>query len=118
MAGKHPLRGGVRAFASHKTPEGRQYGSYTRGLLARLGQLPPGCGPVLKQAGRLAVEIDAMERDYDRLMARRRLTEARRLRRQLTGARMLLLRTEERLESIAAQAEPAAFSHLRAVRRG
>lgn len=103
MAG-HSLRGKIpRAFGNHKTPEGRIYGAYVRALQERLGPLPASAAPLLRQAGRLLVEIQGIESDYDKARARSRQTDMRRLRRHLTGARALLLKTEERLETIAAR---------------
>ena len=103
MPGSKPLRGRIpRGLADHRTKAGKLYTGYVRGLLGSLGPLPPGCEPMLKQAGRLMLEIASMENELDKLMERRRLTSARRIRRSLTGARVLLVRTEERLEAIAA----------------
>jgi hypothetical protein len=63
--------------------------------------------------GRLIVEIEGLEFDYDRARERRRLTEARRIRRQLVAARTQFLRTEERLENrLATQGPTGVFRAL------
>jgi hypothetical protein len=58
-----------------------------------------------------AIELPTLEAQLDDAVARGRTTEARRLRRSLTSARVLLMRMEERLEAIAA-AHPSAPSDL------
>ena len=119
MPSHKPLAGRIpRGMRNHRSVAGRESSTYLRGLMERLGALPAGCAATLRQAGRLHVELLALEAEYDKAMAQRRLTVARRLRRSMTGSRVLLLRLEERLEHLAAMAEPAAFSTLRAVRRG
>lgn len=108
--------GGVRiprAFADHRTAAGYAYRVYITGLLARLGSLPPDASPTLREAGRLAVELEAMGRELD--AARGRPTSARgdskldqrarrdvaRLRRQMVSMRGQLLAMERRLEELA-----------------
>ncbi len=55
--------GGVaipRAFRSHRTPDGYRYRVYVTALLARLGSLDQTALATLREAGRLAVELEAM----------------------------------------------------------
>jgi hypothetical protein len=98
------LAGGIpRAFRSHKTPDGAAYGRYSRAWVARFaGSLPEDLRPLVRLAGRLTVEIAALERDWDKAQARRRLTEARRIRRQLIGSRHQFLKAQAQLEARAA----------------
>ena len=98
------LEGGIaRAFTSHRSREGAAYGRYGRAWAARFGgTLPEDVRPVVRLAGRLMVEIAALERDWDRAQSRRRLTEARRIRRQLIGSRHQFLKAQAQLEARAA----------------
>lgn len=95
------LVGGIpRAFTTHRTPEGALYGRHCRAWAARFGgTLPDDIRPMVRLSGRLTVEIEGLEADYDRARSRRRLTEARRIRRQLIGSRAQFLKTQERLET-------------------
>jgi hypothetical protein len=98
------LQGSIpRAFKSHKTPEGASYGRYCRSWAARFGgKLPEDVRPLVRLAGRLMVEIASLEVDWDRMQSRRRLTEARRIRRQLIGSRHQFLKAQAQLEARAA----------------
>ena len=54
-----------RAFANHRTPEGAAYRLYCQSKLARLGPLPPDALPLLREAGRITVELDLIGRRRD-----------------------------------------------------
>jgi hypothetical protein len=98
LAGRIP-----RAFKNHKTPEGAAYRDYVRALLRRLGgSLPDDARVTLREAGRLAVELQSMGRDLEAARARRRRRDVHRLRRAMVPARTQLIRLEERLEQLAA----------------
>jgi len=47
-----------RAFANHRTKVGAAYRLIVQAKLARLGTLPADARPVLRDSGRLAVELD------------------------------------------------------------
>jgi fermentation-respiration switch protein FrsA (DUF1100 family) len=99
------LKGGVpRAFPSHRGAAAALYGRHGRAWAARFnGQLPEDIRPLVRLAGRLLVEIEGLEADYDGARVRRRLSDARRIRRMLTGARTQFLRTEDMLATRAAE---------------
>ncbi len=93
-----------RAFDDHRTPEGAGYRVYCGAILARLGKLHPSANPILREAGRLAIDLDAIGRELD--AARRRngekaRKEVARLRRRITPMRTQLLTLERRLEELA-----------------
>ena len=95
------LRGHIpRAFRNHQSPEGHAYGAFARAWADRFnGHFPSDVAPMVRLAGRLMVEIAALEVDWDQMQSRRRLTEARRIRRQLTGSRHQFLKVQDQLEA-------------------
>lgn len=102
------LKGGIpRALRNHKTREGREYRAYLTALEARLGPLPPSARPFQREAGLVVVELVRVADEQQRAVARRRLTEARRLRRTQTGLGRELRRLEARLEQLAATSAPS-----------
>jgi primosomal protein N'' len=104
---KRLQRGVPRGLTDHRTTEGKAYIAHIKAIMTRLPDLPESARPLLRTAGRLAiVEIPALERELDQAVARKRVSEARRLRRALATARFQHQRVEERLEIIAAAAEP------------
>ena len=97
------LKGAIpRAFRSHKTPQGRVYGAYTRSMLDALGKLPPHARTTLKAAGVVAVDLDALTLDLERARANGRRRDQARIRRQMTVLRTQLVTLERRLEELAA----------------
>ena len=82
---------------------GAAYGSYARAKLARLGSLPPDVMPTLREAGRLAIDLDLLGRRLDvaQAMKRPRRAELRRLRAEARKTRGQLLALERRLEEVA-----------------
>ena len=96
LAGRIP-----RAFKSHKTPDGAAYGTYVRAKLERLGPLPDDARPLLREAGRLVIDLDRLRRDLEAAVARKHRSEARRIDRRLVPMRTQLLTLEARLEELA-----------------
>jgi len=76
LAGRIP-----RAFKSHRSPEGAAYGEVCRAKLQRLGALPKDAMPLLREFGRLTVELDRISRRRDEIFAfkKPRKAELRRL---------------------------------------
>ena len=105
------LVGGVpRVWRSHKTPEGRAYGAYTRAVMARL-DLPRDAMPTLKAAGVIVVDLDRLAADLEQACSGRRRRDQNRIRRQMVTLRSQLVKLEERLELIA-ERQPANLSRL------
>jgi len=101
------LAGGIpRALPSHRTPEGAAYGSYCRAILRRLGPLGPESMPTLKEAGRVVLELERVNRDAaaaERVRnKRRRDRELARLDRRKWSLRDQLVKLERRLAELAA----------------
>ena len=64
--------------------------------------------PLLKEAGRLTVDLDRLRADQERALRRNRSGEARRIDRRLLPMRTQLLTLEARLEELAARHRPEA----------
>jgi hypothetical protein len=112
LAGRIP-----RCFANHQTPEGAAYREVVRAKLERLGTLPKDARPVLREWGRLAVELDRLGQrlDYVRSMKQPRKAELRRLQSESRKCRVQLLMYERRLDELAAATKPEGtrdLSHL------
>jgi hypothetical protein len=93
-----------RAFANHRTPEGAAYRLYCQGKLARLGPLPKDAMPLLREAGRITVELDLIgrRRDMIRAFKKPRKQELHRLGSESRKLRVQLLMLERRLDEVAA----------------
>lgn len=94
-----------RAFRSHLGHVGHAYREYTGALVARLRldlPLPPDAAVLLREAGRLVVELERLGDDLERARARHRVRDAARIRRQAFMAREQLGRLEDRLKALAA----------------
>lgn len=90
-----------RTSVDHRSRVGRRYTAVARAYRERYGKAAPAV--LIQLAARLeAMEIPPLEIALDRANARGRQTEARRVRRQLSASRHLLLRTLERIEQAAA----------------
>lgn len=106
------LKGAIpRAFTSHKSPDGYAYRCYVGAILAQhgwtaAGTCPPAAIVTLREAGRLAVELQACGRDLEAARAKRRLKDVARLRKQMTPMRTQLLALERRLEELAGFSRP------------
>jgi len=99
------LAGGIpRAFANHQTTEGAAYREVVRAKLERLGTLPKDARPVLREWGRIAVELDLLGRrlDAQRALKRPRKLELRRLGSESRKLRIQMLLMERRLDDLAA----------------
>lgn len=98
------LGGGIlRAFKSHKTPEGAAYGAYCRAKQERLGPLGRDALPTLREAGLAVVELRRLSEELEAVRARKKRTEVRRIRREQGRLRGQLLSLERRLEELAAR---------------
>ncbi len=99
------LRGGIpRAFKNQRSPKGYAYRAYCQAKLQRLGALPWDARPLLREAGRIVVELEALGWRRDELLAWRRAPKAelRRLGSEARKLRVQLLLLEARLDAIAA----------------
>jgi hypothetical protein len=96
------LKGDIRRTSlDHRSSEGRRYTSAARRYRAPFREASRDAVPhaLIALAARLdGIEIPRLESQVDRATAAKRRTEARRIGRQLAGARHLLLRAIERLE--------------------
>lgn len=102
-----PYEASPRGFSAGigRSPEksvAHDYRAYLTALQARLGPLPASARPWLREAGLCELEIQRVAGEHQRAVARRRLTEARRLRRTQTGLGRQLMRLEAKLEQLAA----------------
>lgn len=96
-----------RAFRSHRSPEGALYRAFCEPYVTKFGgRIPPDARVLLRQAGRIAVDLERVNDELEAALKRRRMTTARRLRRQLAGMRSDLLRFTQRLDEMAAQQPP------------
>ncbi len=98
LAGRIP-----RAFRNHQTPEGYRYREAVVAKLARLGPLPADARPVLKEWGRVVVELELLGHRLEavRAMQRPRRIELRRLGSEARKLRVQLLMYERRLDELA-----------------
>jgi len=99
LAGRIP-----RAFKSHKTPEGWAYGRYLRAKLQRLPNLPPDARPLLREAGRITIDLMKLGQRRDEIQSTKQPRQAalRRLGSESRKLRVQLLLIEKRLEEMAA----------------
>jgi hypothetical protein len=94
-----------RAFRSHAGHQGHAYRTFAAALVARLRldlPLSPDAAVLVREAGRLAVELERLGDDLERARARHRQRDAARIRRQAFMAREQLGRLEDRLAALAA----------------
>jgi hypothetical protein len=102
-----PLRksGLPRAFQNHLGHVGHAYREYTGALVSRLRlnlPLSPDAAVLVREAGRLVVELERLGDDLERARARHRQRDAARIRRQAFMAREQLGRLADRLAALAA----------------
>lgn len=113
------LKGGIpRGYSDHRRPEARAYASYLRALVTRFGELPPDVTPLVREAGRLAVDLERLALALEAAVAARRRRDQARIRRQRTIALSQLLTLEQRLEERLARSRPKVSrlaDHLRQV---
>jgi hypothetical protein len=104
-----------RGLKNHRTPEGFAFGAYVRAKLRRLGALPDDARPLLREAGRLMLDLERLREEQDQALKRRRLTVARRIDRRLVPLRTQFLAIEARLEELAGHREATVEELLRRV---
>lgn len=95
------LRHGIpRGFQNHRTRNGGIYRAYCRGIVERHGggPLPADVLPLLREAGRLAVDLERLAAALETAITARRRRDQARIRRQQTISRTQLLTFEQRLE--------------------
>lgn len=97
------LRHGIPpAFKDHRSGSGRAYVAVCKPIAALFGgTLPPAARSLTKAYGRLAVDVDRVNAELERAIARRGVKDARRYRRQLAGMNRDLLTFTARLEELA-----------------
>lgn len=111
--GRYRLADGTpRAFRNHTTKAAREYCQYVRDLTATLGGLPRAADPLLREAGRIVVELN---RGHGELEQMRQLPGSRqgeergaifRLERTVAKARAQLIVLERHLTELAKVAGP------------
>jgi hypothetical protein len=84
---------------------GQAYRDYTLSTLARMGPLPRSAMPILREAGRLTVELDRLATAKEAALSskRPRRAEIRRLGAETRKSRVQLLMLERRLEEVAGE---------------
>ena len=102
------LKGAIpRGFADHRSTVAKRYRVYCEAIQAQYGPLPAIALPALKEAGRAFVELDRLAADLERARQRRRVRDARAIRKQQFMLREQLARLEVRLEAWAGKRRPA-----------
>lgn len=109
------LSGGIpRISKDHRKAELHLYRAYAIATIARFwpdGRMPASARPLLKEAGRIVLELDRLDADFQRARDGRRLREANRLRRQQQGQRHALLRLEDAMQAQAGKVGTFAEAH-------
>jgi hypothetical protein len=97
-----------RVYKDHRTKVALQYREYVEAKMERLGQLPKDARPVLREWGRVAVELDLIGQRLDtvRGFAKPRRAEVQRLRSESRKLRVQLLMLERRLDELALSNAP------------
>jgi hypothetical protein len=96
------LKGSIpRGFKDHRRRIARRYAESIRDLTERLKTVPGGARPLLREYGRLTIQLEFLNDEHDRVVGLRRLSEARRLRGELKVARFLLLKLQRQIEHLA-----------------
>src|SRR5688572_25671145 len=103
-----------RAYPDSRSVDAKKYREYCLVIQAQWGPLPPIATSTLREAGRAAVELERLGLDLEAARRRKRVREARIIRKQQFMLREQLARLERRLEEFGAsqKADP-----LHAVRR-
>lgn len=102
------LKDGIpRAFTDHRRKESRVYGEAVRGICGRFSKIPPSVRPLVKEYGRVVVELHQNGPALERAIERGRLTEARRLRREAKALRFLMMKLYGQIEQLAGVQAPA-----------
>ena len=96
------LKGSVpRAYKDHRRKEAKRYAEVVSDLVERLKNVPKCARPLMKEYGRLTMTLEFLNDEHDRAISLRRLSDARRLRRELKVRRFLLLKLQNRIEYLA-----------------
>jgi hypothetical protein len=90
-----------RGFADHRRVDAKHYRAYCLAIQAAWGPLPEIALPALREAGRVAVELERLSHDLEAARARTRRRDASRVRRQQFALREQLGRLERRIEELA-----------------
>ena len=91
-----------RGYPDHRRAEAWRYRAYCTAIQAAWGPLPPVALLALREAGRIAVELERLGNDLETARRRKRRKDASRIRRQQTSMRAQLLNYERRIEELAA----------------
>jgi len=96
------LKGSVpRAYKDHRRKEAKRYSEVVADLAERLKTAPKCARPLMREYGRLTVQLEFLNDEHDRAVGLRRLSEARRLRGELKVGRFLLLKLQRQIEHLA-----------------
>ena len=104
-----------RGFPDHRGADAKRYRAYCLAIQAAWGPLPAVAASTLREAGRAAVELERLGFDLESARRRKRVREARTIRKQQFMLREQLARLERRLEELGTSRKPA--DPLRAVHR-
>jgi hypothetical protein len=111
------LKGGVpRLTGDHRKPEFYTYRAYAVATIARFwpdGRLPASARPLLKEAGRIILELDRLATDFEKARTANRHKDVNRIRRQQQGQRHALLRLEDAMQAQAGPSGTFADAHKR-----
>lgn len=92
-----------RGYVDQRKRAARYYTQYVAGVLDSLGSLPRMAMPTLREAGRVAVELETLHHAAEALAdSPKRRHELRRLQRRKISLRSQLLALERRIEELAA----------------
>ena len=92
------------AFGDGRMGLGKRYATRQHQLAEKFGgTLPADARALAKALGRLEIDIDRVHEELERALKRRRVRDARRLRRQLAGMNRDLLNFGERLNAMVEQ---------------
>lgn len=98
---KSPIGVIPRGFADHRRADARRYREYCLAIQEQYGPLPAIALPSLREAGRVAVELESMAGDLQEAHKRKQRRAASRIRRQQFAHREQLARLERRLAELA-----------------
>lgn len=95
------LAGGIpRSYGDHRTKAALRYRAVIRDKVEALGPLPSDARVILREYGRLVMDMQELHAEQDRARARGHVTVARRIAKRLTPMRTQLAAIEERLDAL------------------
>jgi hypothetical protein len=103
-----------RGFPDGRTREARRYRAYCVAMQEQFGPLPAIALPTLREAGRCQCELERLAEELQAPRARRRLRDARRIRRDQFALREQLQRLERRLDEFGATRKANPLAGVRA----